>query len=137
MEKLLELLVLDTPDESGVIYPASVIMDAVYDFETRIRDSGEEEGVFGEKTPPQYAKGRGIPNDFTVIDIASISHIVKHMWVEKKKLICKIKLLNEFAEMEKEDKPIFGAVRATGIIDERNICTTYSIITVDLVIPEE
>lgn len=128
-------MVLDTPDDLGVVYPSPVVLDAVREVENTIRES-DIEGIFGEQSPPDYDHGAGIPSDYSVIDISRISHLVKHMWVENKTLMCKIKLMKEFVEMEKNDYPIAGLVRATGILDENNVCTSFSIITVDLVISE-
>lgn len=123
---------------TGIIYPTSVVSKAVEQIENRIKESTETGGVLGEcSAPPDYDASRGVNARYLSIDLARVSHIVRHVWIEKKTLICKIKLLGKYAEMAKLlDISFNGSIRATGIVEGEKVCTDYTIITIDLVPPE-
>jgi len=138
MEQLIELMRLEEPHEiTGVIYPTGVVLKAVEQFEARIKESPESGGILGECSPPAYDPARGLDTRYRSIDLVRASHIVRHLWVEKKTLICKVKLLGKYAEMAKYlDINFDGLPRATGVIEGENVCTDYTIITIDLISPE-
>jgi hypothetical protein len=74
------------------------------------------------------------------IDLGRVSHIVKHMWIEKRRMVCKVKLLGKYAEIAKHmDIEFMGVPRAVGVIEGKapeRVCTKYDIITVDLALPD-
>ncbi len=137
MEQLIELMRLDEPQPStGTIYPVAVVAKGILVIEKRIQDY---QGVLGECSPPPTNSATSIAADYRYgcIDLSRVSHIVKHVWIDRKTLMCKVRLLGKYAEMAKEMNMEFGAaVRATGLIEERKVCTAYTLITIDLLMPE-
>lgn len=135
MEKLLELMRLDEPDKTGIIYPSAVVLAAVKDAEDRIALTN---GILGECTPP-IQEPSGVKARHAYIDLSRISHIVQHIWIENKRLMCKVKLLGQYAQVEDIMTLGFeGVARATGIIEgeRERVCTEYTLITVDLSLPQ-
>jgi len=137
MEQLIELMRLDEPCPNGTIYPTAVVAKGVKDIEDRIALTN---GVLGECNPPAAKAGSvEITKRFTRIDMARVSHIVQHVWIDNKTLMCKIKLLGKYAEISHHMDITFGGIpRSTGLLegDNSNVCTEYSMITVDLALPE-
>lgn len=130
MEQLIDLLYLDEPGPNGIIYPTAVVQVAVTEFEERIKNSG---GILGECSIPAETQLDKEPTDrYTSIDLGRVSHIVLHMWIDKRTLKCKVKLLGKYAQITDLLPLTFeGIPRATGHI-ENKVCTLYSLITVDL-----
>jgi hypothetical protein len=138
MEQLIYLLPLDTPVHNGTIYPSSVIEDACREFEERIKKRG---GMLGEcSIPPDinWDEDVPIPERYMNIDLARASHIVRHAWVENGSLNCKVQLLSKYAEIsDLLNIDYLGVPRSTGSIEAgSNVCTAYTLITVDLAMPE-
>ena len=137
MEQLIELMRLDEMQpNTGTIYPVAVVAKGVQVIEKRIQDY---QGVLGECSPPSVNSITSIAADYRYgcIDLSRVSHIVKHVWIDKKTLMCKIRLLGKYAELSKEMNMEFGAaVRATGLVEESKVCTAYTLITIDLLMPE-
>ena len=130
MEQLVALLELDTLDHNGVIFPTSVVEDAVVEFNKRVDANG---GVLGEL-------GHVHTDDsdrFLAIDVSRASHIVKHLWVDNAILKAKIQLLGKYAEIvEHLDIEVLGVPRSFGGFKDQ-ICTSYTIVTVDIELPSE
>ncbi len=134
MEQLIQLLYLDELDPSGILYPSPVVVNAVGEFEKLIQ---KYDGVLGECSVPDGVNWDGEPDlRYMTIDLGRVSHIVKHVWIEKRKMMCKVKLLGKYAEIAKLMNLEFkGVPRATGVIEGKEperVCTKYDIITVDL-----
>lgn len=137
MEQLIQLLRLDEPDLDGNIYPQAVVNSAVQKFEERIQ---KYNGVMGECSIPNDLQMAQNPDvRFVSIDLGRVSHIVRHVWIENKTLMCKIKLLGKYAQLaELMDVEFLAVPRAGGEMDGvkgRLVCTNYSLVTVDLVLP--
>ena len=136
MEQLIQLLYLDTPVNNGIIYPTGVIEAACLEFEERIKPRG---GVLGECGIPTDINWDGDPPArYMEIDLTRASHIVRHVWVENQTLNCKVQLLSKYAEISQElNVDFLGIPRSTGVVDEGSkMCTKYTLITVDLAVPE-
>lgn len=137
MEQLIQIMRLDEPDEIGIIYPTLVVKDAVQNIEERIQHA---DGVLGECSPPPRDEIDESDSRLVSIDLARTSHIVKHLWIEDRTLMCKVKLLGKYADIAKHMNVEFhGVPRATGIIDGKEpdrVCTKYTIITIDLALIE-
>jgi hypothetical protein len=136
MEQLIQLLYLDVPDPNGNIYPTNVVEDACTEFNSRIKKRG---GMLGECGIPIDVDWNNDPSGrYMEIDLVRASHIVRHVWVKDHELQCKVQLLSKYAEIAKElDVDFLGVPRATGSFEEGSkTCTNYTLITVDLVLPE-
>jgi hypothetical protein len=138
MEQLIQLLYLDEVDPSGIVYPATVVGNAIQEFEKIIQ---KHDGVLGECSVPSGIEWDGEPQSrYMSIDLSRVSHIVKHLWIEKRRMMCKVKLLGKYAEIAKHmDIEFMGVPRATGVIEGKapeRVCTKYDIITVDLALPD-
>ena len=72
------------------------------------------------------------------IDLARASHIVKHVWIENAVVYAKIFLLGRYAEIADQLKVDFlGIPRAVGEISGKSkTCTSYTLVTVDIILPE-
>jgi hypothetical protein len=134
MEQIVELMVLDTPDPAGIIYPFSVVEDGITDINRIIT---EKEGVLGECGVPNLSVSNGGRGVLT-IDLARASHIVKHVWIKNSVVYAKIFLLGRYAEIADRLKVDFlGIPRGVGKINGKNkMCTEYTLITVDIILPE-
>ena len=138
MEQLIDLLYLDELDPSGVIYPTAVVARAVQEIEERIKKS---DGILGECSIPMNTNFNTTPDlRYQSIDMGRVSHIVRHVWIEKKRLKCKVKLLGQYAQI-RELMPVSfeGVPRAIGAVegsDKEKVCTEYTLITVDLSMTE-
>ena len=127
---------LSVPDGAGITYPVSVVEEACLDLGERIQKYG---GVLGECSIPPGVIWDGDPTErYTAIDLSRASHIVRHVWIENKQLHCKVQLLSKYAEIsEFLNVDFLGIPRSTGVIDDASkTCTTYTLITVDLALPE-
>ena len=137
MEQLIQLLYLNVPNPNGgIIYPSNVIEDACMEFEKRIEKRG---GMLGEcGIPIDINWDNEPPTRYMEIDLVRASHIVRHVWVEDHKLQCKVQLLSKYAEIaDLLNVEFLGIPRATGVIEEGSkTCTSYTLITVDLALPE-
>jgi hypothetical protein len=136
MEQLIQLLPLDVPDPNGIIYPTNVVEDACTEFNNRIKKRG---GMLGEcGIPPDISWDNDPPARYMEIDLVRASHIVRYVWVEDHTLQCKVQLLSKYAEIAQElDVDFLGVPRATGAFEEGSkTCTKYTLITVDLALPE-
>jgi len=134
MEKLLELMRLDEPDNQGIVYPTAVVAKAIAEFEDRIKSTN---GVMGECNPPSTNSSTGVDPRHGTIDLSRVSHIVQHIWIEKKILKCKVKLLGHYAQIENIMNLEFeGVPRAIGVLEGHKVCTDYTLITVDLSLME-
>lgn len=128
MEKLLELMRLDEPDNQGIVYPTAVVAKAIAVFEDRIKSTN---GVLGECSPPLSDARHGY------IDLSRVSHIVQHVWIDKKILKCKVKLLGQYAQIEDITTLDFdGIPRAVGVLEGQKVCTEYTLVTIDLSLTE-
>jgi hypothetical protein len=138
MEQLIDLLYLDELDPSGVIYPTDVVALAVQKIEERIKKTN---GILGECGIPVGTSFDRSPDiRYQSIDMGRVSHIVRHVWIEKKRLKCKVKLLGQYAEI-RELMPVSfeGIPRAIGVVEgkgKEKVCTEYTLITVDLAMTE-
>ncbi len=133
MEQIVELLVVDKPDHSGVTYPLSVVEDAVNDFNKRIEAKG---GILGECGIPQDIDPEG--RRLLEIDLPRASHIVRHVWINNAVVCAKVFLLGKYAEIADQLNLNFLAIpRAYGDINGvKKLCTKYTLITVDIILPE-
>ena len=128
MEKLLELMRLDEPDKLGTVYPTAVVATGIAEFEERIKTSN---GILGECSPPSSDARYGY------IDLSRVSHIVQHIWIDKKILKCKVKLLGQYAQIADITNAEFeGVPRAVGFLEGQKVCTEYTLITIDLSLTE-
>jgi len=136
MEQLIQLLYLDAPDPNGLIYPTNVVEDACTEFTDRIKKRG---GMLGEcGIPTDINWDNDPPARYMEIDLVRASHIVRHVWIEDHTLNCKVQLLSKYAEIAQElNIDFLGVPRATGAFEESSkMCTKYTLITVDLALPE-
>jgi hypothetical protein len=130
MEQIVELMVVDKPDHSGIIYPLSIVEDGITDINKRIT---EKEGVLGECGVPMIVDGG---RSVLSIDLVQASHIVRHVWIENAVVYAKIFLLGKYAEIADQLKVDFlGIPRAIGEINGK-VCTAYTLVTVDIILPE-
>lgn len=131
MEQIVELLVVDKPDSSGIIYPLSVVEDGITEINNRITQVG---GVLGECGVPMLASGGSVVE----VDLARASHLVKHVWIEHAVVYAKVFLLGKYAEIADQLKVDFlGIPRAIGEINGKNkVCTAYTLVTIDIILPE-
>ena len=130
MEQIVELLTVDKPNHSGIIYPLSIVEDGITDINKRIT---EKEGGLGECGIPMIVSGGRSVLD---VDLVRSSHIVKHVWIENAIVYAKIFLLGKYAEIADQLKIDFlGVPRAIGEINGK-VCTTYTLVTVDIILPE-
>ena len=130
MEQIVELMVVDKPDHSGIIYPLSPVEDGIADINKRIT---EKAGVLGECGIPLIVDGG---RSVLSIDLVRASHIVKHVWIENAIVYAKIFLLGKYAEIADQLKIDFlGVPRAIGEINGK-VCTAYTLVTVDIILPE-
>ncbi len=134
MEQLIDLLYLDELDPSGVIYPSAVVARAVEKIVERINKT---DGILGECGIPVGTSFDRSPDErYQSIDMGRVSHIVRHVWIEKKRLKCKVKLLGQYAQIRELMPVTFeGIPRAIGAIEgkgKERVCTEYNLITVDL-----
>ena len=137
MEQLMQILLLDTPDANGVIYPTGVIETACFEFEKRLKEG--RGGILGECGIPTGINWDGDPSGrYMEIDLSRASHIVRHVWVEDGKLNCKVQLLSKYAEIaDLLNVDFYGIPRSTGAFEAGSkVCSTYTLITVDLALPE-
>ena len=138
MEQLIDLMYLDELDPSGVIYPTEVVARAVQEIEKRINKT---DGILGECSIPVGTDFYATPDiRYQSIDMGRVSHIVRHVWIEKKRLKCKVKLLGQYAQI-RELMPVSfaGVPRAIGAVEgkgKEKVCTEYTLITVDLAMTE-
>ena len=138
MEQLIDLLYLDELDPSGVIYPTEVVARAVKEMEERIKKT---DGILGECSIPTGTNFYATPDArYQSIDMGRVSHIVRHVWIEKKRLKCKVKLLGRYAQIRELMPVAFeGIPRAIGAVEgsgKGKVCTEYTLITVDLSMTE-
>lgn len=135
MEQLIDILPIDSYTVTGHYYPLIVIEEAVAEFTERVK---ERNGTLGECTVPELADWSGPPESrYMQVDMSKVSHIVRHVWIDNSVLRCKVHLLGKYAEIAKEmNLDFLGVPRATGVTDEQGICTKYTLITVDLALPE-
>jgi len=130
MEQIVELLVVDKPDPSGIIYPRSIVETGIIDINRRIT---EKEGVLGECGIPVIVDGG---RSVVSIDLVRASHIVKYVWIKNDIVCAKIFLLSKYAEIADQLKIDFlGVPRAIGEISGK-LCTMYNLVTVDIILPE-
>lgn len=135
MEQLIDLLPLDVFTDGGAYYPLSVVEEAAYDFNKRIE---ARNGTMGECNVPDIKDWQGPPETrYMQIDLSRVSHIVRNMWIDGGYLRCKVFLLGKYAELARElNFDYLGIPRATGATNEQGVCTKYTLITVDLSLPE-
>ena len=135
MEQLIDLMPLDCIHENGAFYPFAVVSDAVDEFNKRIEPRN---GALGECTIPILTNWQGPPEArYLQVDLSRASHIVRHVWIDDFILKCKVTLLGQYAEMAREmDFHFLGVPRATGVTGDDGVCTKYTLITVDLALPE-
>ncbi len=134
MEQLIDLMPLDCYHENGAFYPLIVVEEAVNDFNTR-----NPKGMVGESSMPILI---GLPEEmhmdrYTRVELSRASHIVRHFWIDDGILRCKVFLLGKYAQLAEEmDFEYYGVPRATGVSDEQGVCSKYTLITVDLSLPD-
>ena len=135
MEQLIELMPLEVVTEAGNFYPLSIIEEASNDFNKRIEDRN---GTPGECGIPPLTDFQGPPEiRYLQVDLARVSHIVRHTWIDGHTFMCKVFLLGKYAQLAQEmNFDFLGIPRATGSFDDSNVCNKYTLITVDLALPE-
>lgn len=137
MEQLIPILPLDVPiRDGGPVYPTSVVEDAVHEFEKRIEGKGGQLGECG--LPPDVDLSAEPSMRYYGVDLLRASHIVRHVWIDNGVLTCKVHLFSKFAEMAQLlNFDWNGIPRAVGEYDAAGqICTKYTLITVDIDMPE-
>jgi len=132
MEQLVVLLEIGRPDHKNVDYPLPIIEDAINAFNKRIK---RRNGMLGECGIPPDLDSDG--RRMLKIDLSRASHIVRHVWIQNNIVKAKIFLLGKYAEIAEEMNIRFLAIpRAYGEVDAKGTCTKYTLITVDLVLPD-
>lgn len=123
MEQLVEVLKIDLPTSTGVIFPREEVVQAVEEFRNRLE--ARDHVIPGEWDLPIS------PNIYHLITPEKVSHLVQGMWIEGDVVKAKIKLLGRFAELAEEGVQFSAIPRVLGEIKNKQ-ASNMRIATVDL-----
>lgn len=119
---------VDKPTYNNVVYPRKVIMAAIEQFQTRLKENND--AIPGECQMVNVDEMN--PGAIMNINLGNVSHVVKYIWMDGNKVVAKIMLVGKYAELAKAGVKFSVIPRALGSLSRDDVCDSYSLITLDL-----